>query len=158
MVAIIEGQAAPDFELGAVNSPQTPLKLADFKGRWVVLYFYPKDMTSGCTSEAKDFQAHLEDFARHGAVVFGVSRDSLASHEKFAEKNALTFPLLSDEDGAVCEEYGVYKEKTMYGRSYMGIWRTTVLIDPEGNVAKVYPKVKVTGHVAQVLKELQKRS
>ena len=157
MLAIEEGQTAPQFELGAVNG-HSPLRLADYKGQWVVIYFYPKDMTSGCTSEAKDFQAHLDDFTRRGAAVLGISRDSLASHAKFAEKNGLTFPLAADESGAVSEQYEVYKEKKMYGRSYMGIERTTFLIDPEGNVAKIYPKVKVTGHVEQVLKELQKRS
>lgn len=155
-MAIAEGQTAPGFALSAVGAVTDQIKLTDFRGQWVVLYFYPKDMTSGCTSEAKDFQAHLEDFSRMGAVVFGVSKDGLDSHKKFAAKYSLTFPLLSDSQGEVSETYGVFKEKKMYGRTYMGIERTTVLIDPEGNVAKMYPKVKVTGHVEQVLKDLQK--
>jgi len=151
---IVVGQAAPKFELQAVNADHSLIKLTDLRGHWVVIYFYPKDMTSGCTNEAKDFQAHLEAFSRHGAIVLGISRDSLASHEKFITQQGLMFPLLSDEEGKVCEAYGVYKEKKMYGRTYMGIERTTFLIDPAGNVAKVYPKVKVNGHVDQVLNDL----
>ncbi len=156
-MAVMEGQAAPHFELKAINADQPTVTLEELRGHWVVVYFYPKDMTSGCTSEANDFQAHLDEFERRGAKVMGVSKDSLSSHEKFAAKYGLKFPLLSDDEGQVCEDYGVFKEKKMYGRTYMGIERTTVLIDPEGNVAKVFPKVKVTGHVEQVLKELASR-
>lgn len=157
-MAIVEGQSAPQFELEAVNVDHSPVKLDQFRGKWVVLYFYPKDMTSGCTSEARDFQAHLEEFTNRGAVVLGISKDSVKSHEKFALKNELSFPLLSDVGGKVCEEYGVYKEKKMYGKTYMGIERTTFLVDPDGSVVKIYPKVKVTGHVELVLKEVQARS
>ncbi len=153
-MAVVEGQAAPHFELQAVNAEKSTVTLDELKGQWVVIYFYPKDMTSGCTTEANDFQAHLDEFTMQGAVVLGISKDSLLSHEKFATKFHLKFPLLSDGDGQVCEAYGVFKEKKMYGRTYMGIERSTFLVDPVGKVAKVFPKVKVTGHVDQVLKEL----
>ena len=156
-MTVMEGQAAPQFELQAVNTENPTVSLGEFKGKWVVIYFYPKDMTSGCTTEANDFQSHLDEFTQFGATVLGISKDSLSSHEKFATKHHLKFPLLSDGDGQACEAYGVFKEKKMYGRTYMGIERSTFLIDPEGKIAKVFPKVKVTGHVQQVLKELASR-
>lgn len=149
---IKEGGKAPDFNLPSDSGGTISLK--DFKGRTVVLYFYPKDATSGCTQEAIGFRDALPKFKRKGAVVLGVSRDSVASHLKFREKQALNFPLLSDETGEVCARYGVWVEKSMYGRKYMGIERTTVVIDADGRVAKIFPKVKVTGHVAEVLAAL----
>lgn len=149
---IQEGSKAPDFKLPSDTGEAVSLK--DFKGRTVVLYFYPKDATSGCTKEAIDFRDALTRFKRKDAVVLGVSRDSIQSHRKFKEKQSLNFPLLSDEEGAVCAKYGVWVEKSMYGRKYMGIERTTVVIDGDGRIAKIFPKVKVTGHVAEVLAAL----
>jgi peroxiredoxin Q/BCP len=121
----------------------------------VVLYFYPKDSTPGCTQESCDFGASYREIQKLGAVVLGVSRDSLASHQKFKAKYGFPFPLLSDEDGKVCEKYGVWKEKSLYGRKFMGIERTTFLIGPDGKLLKVYPKVKVKGHVQEVLEDLK---
>ncbi len=131
------------------------IKLADFKGKPLVLYFYPKDDTSGCTTEAKGFAEASAAFAQAGAAVVGVSRDSVASHDKFKTKYALNFTLGSDESGAVVEAYGVWVEKSMYGRKYMGIDRSTFLIDRHGKIARVWRKVKVPGHVAEVLAATQ---
>ena len=127
------------------------VKLSDFKGKPVVLYFYPKDDTPGCTVEAKEFQASMKTFEKAGAVVIGVSPDSQKSHCKFAEKFGLTFTLLCDEDHAVAEKYGLWVEKSMYGKKYMGVQRATFLIDGDGKIAKVWPKVKPEGHAAEVL-------
>ncbi len=148
------GDKAPDFSMEAVGSEKSPVRLADLKGKKVVLYFYPKDDTPGCTLEACDFRDSLSVVTRSGAVVLGVSRDSADSHRKFVAKYGLTFPLLSDPDGSVCTAYGVLKEKNMYGRKSVGIERTTFLIDGAGFVRKIYPKVKVEGHAAAVLKDL----
>jgi len=149
-----EGKAAPQFALPA--HPRGKVALKDYRGkRHVVLYFYPKDMTSGCTQEAVSFQAQLEAFAEAGAVVLGVSPDDLSSHAKFAEKQGLGFPLLSDVGATVAAKYGVWKEKSMYGRKFMGIERTTFVIDKTGKVRKVYPKVKVAGHAEAVLEFVQ---
>jgi peroxiredoxin Q/BCP len=150
---LIEGKKAPAFTLESCERGK--VKLSDLAGKWVVLYFYPKDDTPGCTVEAKDFTAAKNKLEAHGAVVLGVSKDSLASHEKFAAKQALNFPLLSDTDGATIEKYGAWGEKNMYGKKSMGIVRTTVLIDPEGKVRKVWPSVKVKGHVERVLAEIE---
>jgi peroxiredoxin Q/BCP len=143
------GDQAPAFTLrsGAGES----VSLSDVRGRRVVLYFYPKDDTPGCTREACGFQAARARFTKAGAVMLGVSRDSEASHRRFADKFALAFPLLSDPDAAVCKAYGVYKQKTMYGRTAWGIERTTFLIDEEGRIAAIFPKVRVDGHIQEVL-------
>ncbi|WP_414902711.1 peroxiredoxin [Sphingomonas flavalba] len=143
------GEHAPDvaFALGDVGSG----KISDYLGRPLVLFFYPKDDTSGCTREALDFTALAGDFAAAGVQLLGVSRDSLESHRKFAAKHALTVTLASDEDGAVCEAFGVWVEKNLYGRKYMGIERATFLIDADGKVAQVWRKVKVAGHAEAVL-------
>ena len=144
------GDPAPDFDLPSDGGGH--VRLADFKGRKLVLYFYPKDDTSGCTSEAQAFTAAAADFKAAGAAVVGVSKDSVKSHDRFKAKYALNFPLGADADGAVVERYGVWVEKSMYGRKYMGIERATYLIDGAGRIAKVWRKVKVTGHAAEVLK------
>jgi thioredoxin-dependent peroxiredoxin len=144
-----EGAKAPSFKLETDSGEK--VSLADFAGKTVILFFYPKDMTSGCTQEACDFQSALAKIKKKNAVVLGVSKDGIASHQKFKTKEKLTFTLLSDAEGKACEAYGVWKEKSMYGRKYMGIERTTVVIGPDGKVKKVFPKVKVTGHVNDVL-------
>jgi peroxiredoxin Q/BCP len=141
--------SAPDFTLPTADG--TEVTLSALKGSPVVLFFYPRDDTPGCTKESIAFSAGLAEFEAIGAKVFGVSKDSVASHAKFATKRDLTVPLLSDEHGSVCEEYGVWKEKNMYGKTYMGIERTTYLIDADGHVAMVWPKVKVDGHAEAVL-------
>jgi peroxiredoxin Q/BCP len=152
--SIKEGDQAPAFSMEAVGFDKSPVRLSDFKGKKVVLYFYPKDDTPGCTREACDFRDSLATVTRSGAVVLGVSRDTVESHRKFVAKYGLTFPLLSDPDGSVSTAYGVLKEKNMYGRKSVGIERTTFLIDGAGTVRKVYPRVKVEGHAEQVLEDL----
>jgi len=143
------GDAAPDFDLPADGDGR--VRLADYAGKTLVLYFYPKDDTSGCTSEAQAFTEAATDFAAAGVAVVGVSKDSVKSHDKFKAKYDLNLALGADVDGAVVERYGVWVEKSMYGRKYMGIERATFLIGPDGKVARVWHKVKVTGHVAEVL-------
>ena len=143
------GQAAPSFTLPRDGGAQ--VSLSDYSGKIVVLYFYPKDDTPGCTTEAIDFTADIDAFAKAGAVVLGVSRDTVKKHEKFSDKHGLKVALLADEDGAVCEAYGVWGEKSMYGRAFMGIDRTTFLIGPDGKIARIWEKVKVKGHAAEVL-------
>jgi peroxiredoxin Q/BCP len=147
------GNTAPDVELPG-DAGQF-YKLSDYQGKKVVLYFYPKDDTSGCTTEACDFRDRLRDFNVLNAVVLAISRDKPKTHDKFKEKYGLTFPLLSDEDGVVCELYGTWVEKSMYGKKYFGIERSTFLIDEEGIIRKVWRKVKVDGHAKEVLKALQ---
>ncbi len=147
------GKKAPAFSLKDENGKNVSLN--DFKGKKVVLYFYPKDMTSGCTKEACDFRDALPNFRKIKAVVLGVSIDSTASHKKFADKYDLPFTLLSDEKKEVVEKYGVWKEKSMYGKKYMGIERTTFIIDEEGKIQNIFPKVKVDGHVNEVMKMLK---
>ncbi len=143
------GNTAPDFTLPTDgNGSVTLSKLA---GRKVVLYFYPKDDTSGCTAEACGFRDASPDYSGADAVVIGVSKDSVASHDKFKKKHALPFILAADVDGEVCEKYGAWVEKSMYGRKYMGIERCTFLIDKAGTVRGVWHKVRVPGHVAEVL-------
>jgi thioredoxin-dependent peroxiredoxin len=149
---IKEGDKAPPFK---VPSTDGPIALKDFKGKQVVLYFYPKDLTPGCTQEACDFQSALARIGKTGAVVLGVSRDPLEKHAKFQEKYGLKFPLLADEDGSLCEAYGVWKEKSLYGRKFMGIERSTFVIDTNGKVKKIFLKVKVKGHVEEVLEALK---
>jgi len=143
------GDKAPDFSLPADGGGKVALK--NFKGKAVVLYFYPKDDTSGCTAEACAFRDALPDFGQAKAAVIGISRDSVASHDKFKAKYELPFPLASDEDGKVCQAYGVWVEKSMYGRKYMGIERSTFLIDGRGVISKLWRKVKVPGHAEEVL-------
>jgi len=143
------GQPAPDFTLPADGGRE--ISLSGLRGRKVVLYFYPKDDTSGCTREALDFTESAKAFVSAGAVVIGVSKDPVAKHDKFIAKHALAVALASDADGDVCERYGTWVEKSMYGRRYMGIDRATFLIDAGGNLRQVWRKVKVPGHVSEVL-------
>ncbi|CCG41017.1 peroxiredoxin [Magnetospirillum molischianum] len=143
------GQPAPAFTLETEDGPVT---LADYSGRTLVLYFYPKDDTSGCTTEAKSFRDSFATFQAAGIDILGVSRDSVASHVKFRTKHELTFRLGSDSTGEVTEAYGVWKEKSMYGRTYFGIERSTFLIGPDGTLRAEWRKVKVPGHAAAVLK------
>ena len=144
------GKPAPDFSLPSTTGE--PVSLKQFKGKkTVVLYFYPKDETPGCTREACDFRDHVEEFARHNAVILGVSNDSLETHLRFREKQRLPFPLLADEDAAVSKMFGVYKQKNLYGKKSMGIERTTFIIDRTGRIAQIYPKVKVEGHIQQLM-------
>lgn len=147
-----EGQTAPAFKLPDADGNMVSLK--DFKGKKVVLYFYPKDNTSGCTKEACSFRDGAAELKKKRAVVLGVSPDSVKSHGKFRDKFDLNFPLLADEDKKVVEAYGVWKEKSMYGRTYMGVERTTFIIDEKGKIAKIFPKVKVQGHLDEVLEAL----
>ncbi len=146
------GDKAPNFKLPTGDGKEITLK--DLKGKKIVLYFYPKDHTSGCTKEACSFQENLAAVKKKSAVVIGVSADSVASHEKFAVNHALTFPLLSDESKEVIKAYGVWKEKSMYGRKYFGIERTTFVIDETGTIQHIFSKVKVDGHTEEVLSML----
>lgn len=152
---IKEQQPAPDFTLPAVGDGDVvkdgQVHLADLKGKAVVLYFYPKDDTTGCTAEACSFRDVYHELQKRGVVVLGVSKDSVKSHQKFAEKFGLPFPLLADTDTVVSNLYGVYGEKSMYGRKYMGVSRATFLIDKEGIVRKTWPKVKPEDHANEVL-------
>ena len=143
------GDAAPDFTLPRDGGGE--VTLSALRPKAVVLYFYPKDDTSGCTVEAKDFTSAAADFAAAGAVVVGISKDSVKSHDKFRDKHGLDLILASDETSDVCERYGVWAEKSMYGKKYMGIERSTFLIDATGKVARAWHKVKVPGHVDEVL-------
>ncbi len=149
----LEGKKAPAFSLPSDSSEV--VKLSDFVGKYVVLYFYPKDMTPGCTQESCEFGESHSALKKLGAVVLGASKDSVASHQKFRDKHALPFELLSDVDGKLCEKYGVWKEKSLYGRKYMGIERSTFLIGPDGKILKVWQPVKVTGHVEAVTEALK---
>jgi peroxiredoxin Q/BCP len=149
---IEEGTRAPDFTL--VSHDGGNLKLSSLRGSPVVLYFYPKDDTPGCTKEACGFRDAAHALAKHGAAVIGVSRDSAASHAKFRDKYSLPFTLLVDADHAVAEKYGAWREKTLYGKKSMGIVRSTFVIDAAGKVAKVFRSVKAEGHAAQVLEAL----
>ena len=142
------GKKAPDFT--AATDGGKSLKLSELRGKPVVLYFYPKDDTPGCTTEACGFRDAAPDFKKLKAQVVGVSKDSVARHDKFKAKYELNFPLVSDEDGKICEKYGTWIEKSLYGRKYMGIDRATFLIDKDGTVRNVWNKVKVKGHVEDV--------
>lgn len=149
------GSRAPTFTLPATGGKN--VGLTQFKGRQnVVVYFYPRDNTPGCTKEACGFRDNMARLARHDTVVLGISTDSTASHEKFAAKYELPFILLSDEDAAVAKKYGAWVEKNLYGRKSFGIQRSTFLIDKQGKIAAVWPKVKVDGHVEEVLAEIEK--
>ena len=148
-MTIADGTSPPDFELP--GSDGTPVKLSALRGRPVVVYFYPKDDTPGCTTEAKDFTCLAQDFRAAGAELLGISPDSPASHRKFQEKHGLDVRLLSDETHAAAEAFGVWVEKQMYGRQFMGVERATFLIDASGKVARVWRNVRVPGHADEVL-------
>ncbi|MBI4361639.1 MAG: thioredoxin-dependent thiol peroxidase [Euryarchaeota archaeon] len=149
MSALKEGDVAPDFTLP--DGSGKTVRLKDLRGKPVVLYFYPRDMTPGCTREACDFRDSYSGLRRRGAVLLGVSRDPPESHARFASKYSLPFPLLSDAGGEVCRAYGVYKKKSLYGRTFMGIERSTFVIDASGRVQRVFRRVKVEGHAGEVL-------
>ncbi len=146
------GDKAPEFCLP--NQDDVEICLRDLKGKWVVLYFYPKDLTPGCTTEACDFTNELDEFEKLDAIVLGVSADSTKKHRSFIEKKNLKITLLSDEDHKVIEAFGAWQLKKMYGKEFMGIVRSTFIIDPEGVIKAVWPKVKVKGHVQQVKEKL----
>lgn len=145
---------APDVILP--NETGDIIDIKDFRPNMVVLFFYPRDNTSGCTREAKDFTENIELFNNLNIKIFGISKDSITSHEKFIKKQNLTIPLLSDEAGSVCEDFGVWKEKSMYGKIYMGIERSTFIIDGSGSVTHEWRKVKVANHVTEVLETVKK--
>ena len=147
------GDKAPDFELPTDNGK--PLKLSKLKGKPVVVYFYPKDDTPGCTTESKDFSCLIGDFEKAGAAVVGISPDSAASKAKFRKKHELTVELAADNDKKVVEAYGVWVEKSMYGKTYMGVERSTFLVDKHGKIAKAWHKVKVPGHADEVLQAVK---
>ena len=147
------GDPAPPFDLPTAGGGR--VSLASLKGKRVVLYFYPKDDTPGCTREALSFTEKAKQFAAAKTTIIGVSRDSVAKHDKFVAKHGLNVELASDEDGEVCAAYGVWVEKSLYGRTYMGVERATFLIDPRGRIAQVWRKVKVPGHVEDVLEKVK---
>ncbi|MFN4297785.1 MAG: thioredoxin-dependent thiol peroxidase [Brevundimonas sp.] len=149
MTEIIEGAPAPEFDMATDGGGR--ITLGGLKGQWAVLFFYPKADTPGCTSESKDFSAMKTAFGRVNAVVVGVSKDPVKKLDRFKDKHELNVTLASDDGGDVCERYGVWGEKTLYGRKFMGIERTTFLIDPEGQVRRIWRKVKVPGHAQAVL-------
>ena len=153
MAELTVGASAPPFRVPAVTRQgETEMSLGDYRGKSsVVLYFYPKDDTPGCTTQACGFRDQYADFQAAGSAILGISPDDRASHVQFAEKYALPFPLLADPDHAVAEAYGVWKEKNNYGKTYMGIERTTFVIDRDGKIAKIYPRVKVDQHADAVL-------
>ena len=146
------GDPAPAFSLP--DDTGKIVNSSDLRGKKVIVYFYPKDDTPGCTTEACSFRDGIQELKKSGAVVFGVSADSVSSHRKFSEKFQLNFPLLSDESKAMIQDYGVWKEKSLYGRKYMGIERTTVVINEDGTIKKIFPKVKVNGHFTEVLQTI----
>ncbi len=146
------GDAAPDFDLPRDGGGR--ISLSSLKGKPVVVYFYPKDDTTACTKEAISFTGLLSDFEKAGATIIGISPDPVSKHDKFVKKHSLSVTLASDEDNAVANLYGVWKEKSMYGRTYMGIERSTFLIGPDGRIAKIWPKVKVDGHAEDVLQSV----
>lgn len=148
-----QSQTAPDFTLPSTEG--TDVTLSGLKGSPVVLFFYPRDDTPGCTKESIGFSQELAAFQAAGAKVYGISRDTMTKHHKFTEKHDLTVPLLSDEDGKVVEDYGVWVEKNMYGKKSMGIERATYLIDADGKIARIWRKVKVPGHVEEVLEAVR---
>ena len=147
---------APDFNMP--TDSEGTVALSDYTGQWLVLYFYPKDDTSGCTKQACGFSENLQAFNKVDCAVIGVSKDSVAKHDKFKAKYGLQFPLASDETGDICERYGVWKEKSMYGKTYMGIERTSFLIDGDGIIRKIWNKVKVDGHIEDVLSAIRELS
>jgi peroxiredoxin Q/BCP len=150
------GERAPDFILEADDGRE--VSLSGYKGKKVILYFYPKDGTPGCTTEAKEFRDNVKEFEKENAVILGVSKDSVKSHQRFKQKHALPFTLLSDPKGKVLDLYGVWKKKSLYGRSFMGTERTTFLINEDGVVERVYGKVKAKGHAQTCLLDLKGKS
>lgn len=148
------GDVAPDF--AALTNGGLMRSLSDHRGQWVVLYFYPKDNTSGCTKEACSFRDGMDEFKAINAKVFGISPDSVISHEKFTDKHNLNFDLLSDNDTTISQAYNAYGEKSMYGKKYMGVIRSTYIIDPEGKIAYINRKVKAEGHAQEIIQELKK--
>lgn len=146
----------PDIEF--LLSPNKHVTFKSFEGHYIVLYFYPKDNTPGCTKEAQEFQDLLEVFQKHNTIIIGVSKDSMESHKRFSEKYQLSFPLISDAEGQLCEAFGVWREKSMYGKKYMGIDRSTFLINPQGIIQKVWRSVKVKNHVHEVLNSVSPAS
>ncbi len=148
------GQKAPGFCLS--NQDEEEICLRDLAGGWVVLYFYPRDNTPGCTTEALDFSALVDEFASIGAAVFGISPDSVVRHRNFITKKGIKIPLLADEDKSVCEAYGVWQLKKNYGREYMGVVRSTFIIDPSGDIVAKWDRVRVKGHAQTVLEELKR--
>lgn len=152
-MSLTEGAAAPDFTLPTDGGGT--VTLSDLKDGPVVVYFYPKDDTPGCTTEAKDFRDMIDEFNAAGATIIGISKDTVAKHDKFKTKHDLNFILASDADSDVCEKFGAWGMKSMYGKQYEGIIRSTVLVAPGGTVAKVWPKVKVKGHAAEVLEAVK---
>lgn len=148
------GDSIPEFKLPASGGSE--MSNTDLRGRWVILYFYPKDLTPGCTTEAINFSDSLDHFEKKNAMIVGVSKDSITSHDKFIAKHDLRIPLLSDAEGELCEAFGCWVEKSMYGKTYMGIDRSTFLISPDGKITEIWRKVKVKGHVESVLEALEK--
>ena len=153
---VIEGEKAPSFTL--LGDDGNDVSLSDYKGKKVILYFYPRDGTPGCTTEAKEFRDNVKEFEKENAVILGVSKDSIKSHRKFKEKHALPFTLLSDPEGKVLDLYGVWKKKSLYGRTFMGTERTTFLIDESGIIEKAYRKVKAKGHAKVCLLDLKSKA
>ncbi|MBV1692882.1 MAG: thioredoxin-dependent thiol peroxidase [Hyphomicrobiales bacterium] len=153
MTDLAEGKKAPDFSLPTDRG--TPFKLSAQKGKAVVVYFYPKDDTSGCTAQAKDFSCLADEFTAAGAVIVGISPDATTSKAKFRKKHELSVELAADEDKAVAQAWGVWVEKSMYGRKYMGVERTTFLVDPKGKLHRIWHKVKVPGHAEEVLEAVR---
>lgn len=151
-MSLTEGSPAPAFTLPDQEGTQHSLE--EYRGQWLVLYFYPKDDTPGCTKEACGFRDSMQEFGQRDAVVFGVSRDSVESHAAFASKFSVPFSLLSDEDGAVCEAYGTWRERMLYGKKGMGVARVTFLIDPDGTIVKIYEGVKPDEHAAEVIADI----
>lgn len=147
------GKKAPAFTLQ--DQKGKTHKLSDYAGKWLLIYFYPKDDTPGCTKEACQLRDNYADYKKLKAVVLGVSKDSVDSHKKFADKFELPFPILADPDTKMIQKYGAWQEKSMFGKKYMGIQRMSYLIDPKGKVVKVYPKVKPIGHAKEVLQDLK---
>lgn len=152
-MAITKGKKAPAFNLPSHEGGK--VRLSELKGKYVVVYFYPKDSTPGCTTEAKDFRDAENRLKKLNAVVLGISKDSIASHERFADKQELNFALLSDPEGEVLEKYDAWGEKKMYGRTFMGIIRSTVIVGPDGKVVEHFPKVRVKGHVDKVIEAIE---
>lgn len=153
MSGLAVGDIAPEFTLPRDGG--STISLSEFKGKPVVVYFYPKDDTSGCTTEALDFTALAPEFEKAGATIIGISPDSAAKHDKFIKKHSLGIALAADEEQVAANAYGVWKEKSMYGKTYMGIERSTFLIDADGKIAKIWPKVKVAGHAQEVLEAVR---
>ena len=152
MAKIKIGEKAPEFSV--VDEKGKAHSLKDYKGKKIILYFYPRDLTPGCTTEAQEFQELLSKIKRKKAVILGVSRDDQKKHQKFIEKLGLKFPLLTDEDGSLCKSYGVWKKKKFMGKEFMGIVRTTYIINESGKVSHIWEKVRVKGHVEEVVKNL----